>query len=453
MNNDAPHVATIRQPGRWPDRALGLVLATRLLAVLAGPVTLYLVATRRTLPEQGFFFVLVNVQALASLVELGVGTIVVQFISHESPSLHWRRDGALDGEPAALERALGVVRQGWRWYGILALLLLLAVPVGLGAFDAAAARAGVSFAAAWTVVVVGTAAYLPLVPLLCTLEGAHGLLRVQSMRLVQSTTAILALWIGLVGVGALEAVSMFALCWLVIPAAWLLWKHRAFVAQALRARSSEPSLAAAQWRTGGIWLVLWAAPQLLPQLVLAARGAADAGRIGMSLAIATAPVTLAGAWLQSRYPQYAATLARSGRQALDDLARRAGARALGVCALGGMAATGAAWLIHRFLPRFSDRLLSPALVAALCATGLGWIAIHALAAYLRAERREPLFAGAALGAGLTIVATAFAAPRGAEIATLVYSLAVLALAVPIVSIAFRAERAKRVDVRPDVSGD
>ena len=450
MDDDASHRAPVRRAGWWPDHGLGLVLATRLLTVLAGPVTLYLVATRRTLAEQGFFFVLVNVQALASLVELGAGTIVVQFISHESPSLRWRRDGALDGESAALARALGVVRQGWRWYGALALLLLLAVPIGLRAFDAAATRAGVNFGAAWTVVVVGTAAYLPLVPLLCTLEGAHGLLRVQSMRLVQSTTAILALWAGLVGVSALVAVSMFALCWLVVPAAWLLWSHRAFVAQALGAPSGVPSLAAAQWRTGGIWLMLWAAPQLLPQLVLAARGAADAGRIGMSLAIATAPVTLAGAWLQSRYPQYAATLARSGRRALDELARRAGARALGVCALGGTAATGAAWLIHRFLPRLGDRLLSPSLVAALCATGLGWIAIHALAAYLRAERREPLFAATALGTGLTVVATALAAPRGAEVATLVYSLVVLTVAVPIVSIAFRAERARRMDLRTDV---
>ena len=68
----------LRRAGRWPDRGLGLVLATRLLSVLAGPVTLYLVATQRSLAEQGFFFVLVNVQALASLVELGAGTIVVQ---------------------------------------------------------------------------------------------------------------------------------------------------------------------------------------------------------------------------------------------------------------------------------------------------------------------------------------------------------------------------------------
>ncbi|MFL5619254.1 MAG: hypothetical protein ACJ79A_12785 [Gemmatimonadaceae bacterium] len=444
MDDDASRDAMTQRRAWWPDRRLGLVLSTRLLSVLAGPVTLYLVATRRSLSEQGFFFVLVNVQALTSLVELGAGTIVVQFISHESPSLRWRRDGALEGEYAAVARALEVVRQGWRWYGSLAALLLLALPLGIVSFGASAARSAVPFRTAWTVVIVATAAYLPLVPLLCTLEGAHGLLRVQAMRLVQSMIAILALWIGLVSVGALEAVSMFAVSWLLVPATWLVWRHRAFVAQALRVRGSARSLAATQWRTGGTWLVLWAAPQLLPQLVLAARGASDAGRIGMSLAIATAPVTLAGAWLQSRYPEYAATLARSGRTALDELARRAGVRALAVCALGGLAATSAAWLIHRFLPRLGDRLLSTGLVAALCATGLGWIAIHALAAYLRAERVEPLFAATALGVALTTTATALAAPRGAEVATLTYSLAVLAIALPIVTIAFRAERAKRI---------
>src|SRR5215203_2710814 len=273
MGDDPPRDRMSQRPAWWPDPRLGLVLATRLLSVLAGPVTLYLVATRRSLAEQGFFFVLVNVQALASLAELGAGTIVVQFISHESPSLRWRRDGSLEGDSVAVARALGVVRQGWRWYGSVAALLLLALPLGIDAFGAAAARSGVSFGAAWSTIIITTALYLPLVPLLCTLEGAHGLRRVQAMRLVQSTTAILALWIGLVAVGALQAVSMFAVSWLLVPVAWLAWSHRSLVVQAWRARGSEPSLAAAQWRTGGTWLVLWAAPQLLPQLVLAARGA------------------------------------------------------------------------------------------------------------------------------------------------------------------------------------
>jgi hypothetical protein len=428
----------------WPDRTLALVLGTRLIPLLAAPVTLYLVATRRSAVEQGFYFVLVNVQALASLVELGVGTIVVQFISHESPSLRWGANGALEGEPAALARALAVVRQGWQWYGRLALFLLLAIPVGAALFAEAARRGGLSLVGAWTTVVLATAFYFPLVPLLCTLEGAHGVARVQAVRLAQVALAISALWIGLAVGGALQAVAMYAIVWLIVPVVWLLLGHRAFIGQALRATRGDARLSSVQWRTGATWLVLWASPQLLVQVVMATTGAADAGRVGMSLAIATAPVTLAGAWLQSRYPRFAATLATSGRTALDALVRQSAGWSLAVCALGSVAVMAFTAALHSYAPHLAARLLPTWAVTALAATGLGWLSIHAFTGYLRADREEPLLAVTSAGVILTVVASALVASRGPEAATLAYSLAVLVGALPLVASKFAAERARRM---------
>jgi hypothetical protein len=427
----------------WPDRTLALALGTRLIPLLAAPVTLYLVATRRSPVEQGFYFVLVNVQALASLVELGVGTLVVQFISHESPSLHWRADGALDGEPAAVSRALAVVRQGWQWYGRLAALLALAVPLGAVAFAGAAARGGVSLLGAWTTVVLATALYATLVPLLCTLEGAHGIVRVQAMRLAQVALAIGALWLGLLAGGALHAVAVYAIVWLIVPVVWLLYGHRAFIAQALRAPRGADTLSRVQWRTGSTWLVLWASPQLLVQVVMATTGAADAGRVGMSLAIATAPVTIAGAWLQSRYPRFAATLATSGRPALDTLVRQSAGWALTVCALGGVVVMSFTAALHTHAPHLGARLLPTWAVTALSATGLGWLAIQAFTGYLRADREEPLLAVTVAGVGLTLLASVIGAQRGPAAAALAYASAVLAGALPLVAWKFADERSRR----------
>jgi len=150
---------------RWrearPDGTLVLVLLTRLVPLLAAPATLYLVATRWPADEQGFYFILVNVQALAPLIELGAGSIVVQFVSHESPALAWGARGALVGDAGAVSRVLSLVREGWRWYGGAALALLLALPVGLAAFGARA-RSDVGFGAAWTTVIVATAVADPI---------------------------------------------------------------------------------------------------------------------------------------------------------------------------------------------------------------------------------------------------------------------------------------------------
>lgn len=432
----------------WPDGALALVLATRVLPLLAAPVTLYLVATRRSPAEQGFYFILVNVQALAPLMELGAGTILVQFASHESQRLGWS-GGALVGDTGAVDRMLSVIREGWRWYGGAAAVLLLALPAGLAAFGAQANRNDIGFAGAWSIVVVATALYLPLVPLLCTIEGVRGLVHVQRMRLVQTVVALGALWLGLLTRGALTGVAAMAAAWLAVAAGWLVLTHAGLAAQARDVPRSadgrhEQVLGAVQWRTALSWLVLWLAPQALAPLVLAATGAVDAGRVGMSLAIATAPATLGSAWLQSRYPLFAATLAAEGRRGLDTLAGRAARQALLVCLIGGVGLTSAVALLHRVQPALAARLLPTWAVAILCATSFAWVAIQALTGYLRADREEPLFAATAAGVAVTVGVAAVAAPYGAATTCVAYAAAVILIAVPFALAGFRRARARHL---------
>jgi len=72
-----------------------LVLLSRVIALASAPVTLILVAALRSPAEQGFYFVFVNVQALAVLFELGVGSMLVQFAAHASRHLTWTKSGDL----------------------------------------------------------------------------------------------------------------------------------------------------------------------------------------------------------------------------------------------------------------------------------------------------------------------------------------------------------------------
>ena len=66
--------------------------------LVGAPVSLYLAATRLRPGLQGYYFVGVNIVALAQLFELGLGTIIVQFASHEWPRLRWGARGECEGE-------------------------------------------------------------------------------------------------------------------------------------------------------------------------------------------------------------------------------------------------------------------------------------------------------------------------------------------------------------------
>ena len=374
-----------------------LVLLTRIAQLAAAPVTLWIIATRRPLAEQGLYFVFWNVQALTQLMELGVGNLIVNFASHESPRLSISAGGRVTGDPSSRARLFAMLREGHRWYGRFALGFVALVGVGGGIlFRPAAADASSAFLVPWAATVVFVAAYLTLIPRLCTIEGSDGLLPVQRMRLAQIAAATATQWIVLWVSGALWAVAAFAEVWLAVAWIWLRERYPELVPAALMETDRVPltesgtTLASVQRRSAATWLAIWAAPQILTPIVLVTHGAAAAGRIGMTLAIAMAPSVLAGAWLQARYPRYAALVSRGESVALASLARRASLQATLVGLAGITAVAAALWWLARVAPALADRALTPIAVVLLGITSLFWLLAQSLSSYLRAWRQEPL---------------------------------------------------------------
>jgi hypothetical protein len=413
---------------------------------------MWLVATQRPVAEQGFYVILQNVQVVALVAEIGLGALVVQFVAHESSSLAWNDDGALRGDPAGLDRIARLIPAALRWYGRSGLFLLLALPVGWLLLSAEARRTGVAIMGPWVCVVAATAANIAVIPLICLAEGAGLLLTVQRVRLAQAVASVTALWLGIVTVNALWGMVLFATVWLVVPVLWLATAHRGLLRQVLgwvsnHTPGGHPATALVkrylrvQRRTAASSLALWAAPQSLAPALLIFQGAAIGGRAGFSLALATAPATLGSAWLFARNPQLGAHAASGDLEARDVLARQAMLQALGVCALLGVVVTGAVSALGAVSPSLAARAQPTGATAALAAASLGWVAIQAWAAWLRAERREPLTTATVVGALLVVGTTVLSAAASDATTTIfLYALAVLGVATPLAAIAFARAR-------------
>ena len=198
------------------------MLATRLLTLAAAPVTLLLVMTRLAAAEQGVYFIFVNAFALSQLFEIGVGSLVVQYASHEVPHVAWGAHGAIEADEVTLVRIHWMLRRLLRWYFAAAVIVVVvAAPLGLALFTAALRREVRSTTSLWLTTVVVTAAYFPLVPLLNTIEGCGRLIDVQRMRLIQALFVALSSWILIPTVGGLFAVAVNAILQFGIAAIWL----------------------------------------------------------------------------------------------------------------------------------------------------------------------------------------------------------------------------------------
>lgn len=371
-----------------PDSPVMLVLLTRAVQLAAAPVTLWMIATRRPLAEQGLYFILWNAQALTQLLELGVGNLLVHIAGHESVRLTLTQGGSVTGDEGARGRLLGALADAQRWYSRFASwFLVLAGAGGALIFQPAARDDAGAFVIPWVITVGFVAAYFMLIPRLCTIEGSGGLIPVQRMRLAQVTAASVLHWFVLWHWGALWAVAAFAVTHFVVARSWLRTRYPLLAPGDVTA-SGE--FAGVQRRSAITWLALWAGPQVITPVVLLTQGAAAAGQVGMSLAIAMAPTVLAGALLQARYPRYAPELSRAGGDALRSLARAATIQAT-VLALSVLAAAAiAVALLPRFVPQLAERMLGPTALVLLGVTSLAWLLTQSYSSYLRAWRREPL---------------------------------------------------------------
>src|SRR5262245_6362241 len=89
------------------ERPIAFGALARLAASASGLVTLAIVALRLDPESQGYFYTFGNVLALQVFAELGLGTVLTQFASHESARSH---------DPGAQSRLASLGRFALRWY-------------------------------------------------------------------------------------------------------------------------------------------------------------------------------------------------------------------------------------------------------------------------------------------------------------------------------------------------
>jgi hypothetical protein len=141
---------------------------------------------------------------------------------------------------------------------------------------------------------------------------------------------------------------------------------------------------AEQRKSARVWLALGLAPQLLTPATMALRGAADAGELGVHVALALAPAVLAVAWMHARYPRLGALVASGALSTFDETVRHAFRQALVVFAVASAAVIGVVWIAPVVSTALAARTLSPLLVAVLLVGNLAMVLFQAMLAWLRA---------------------------------------------------------------------
>ena len=379
------------------DQAVFYALCLRGWQFLAGPVSVVLIGLFFTPEMQGFYYTFASLMALQTFFELGFSIVVMNVSSHEWLRLRLDEGGRIAGDAEAMSRLGSLARLLFRWYGTAALLFVVLIGVGGELFLSRQAAADVTWRGPWVGVVVVQAGLLWSLPFSVLLEGCGQMAIVNRYRLYGAVTANVAVWSSiLLGAGLWAAVAAAAARW-----GWelilLLVRYRRFF-QSLRQASTRSRLEwktdlwPMQWRLAVSGVVSYFAFSLFTPVMFDYHGPAVAGQMGMTWQLVTVVQAVALAWVQARAPLFGRLVASQDFRELDRVFFRLTWISLAVVVAAATALGFVVWGLYVCEFRLAHRLLGPFPTALFLLAIVCYHVPTCQAFYLRAHKRDPLFA-------------------------------------------------------------
>ena len=400
------------------DRAIAYTVSARLCNILGSAGTVLLIVHFLSPVEQGYYYTLLSLVNLQIVFELGFSFVIQQFAAHESVHLNMHRDGRIEGDPRAHARLALVLRKTVRWYFVAAILLgATLLPIGIFFFSShPEVGEPVTWRSPLQATVLATVLIFAVDPLLSFLDGCGQVRQVASVRLAQAFVAICAAWSTLVLHHGLYAPAM-VIYGNAIVAGVFLWSRRRLLLGLLRHPASPNTISwknevwSFQWKIAISWLCSYFAAQFFTPVVFHFSGAAEAGRMGMSISITGYMWSLVLGWMSTKATPFGQMIAVGDYRQLDRIFFRTLRQSLGVLTALSVTCMGCVLAMPHVYPQLAARMLTPAGFALLLPAALGAFLTQSEAIYLRAHKYEPFLWLSLVVSVLTLTGTCLFTPR------------------------------------------
>lgn len=393
------------------DRAVFFGLLLKVWGIIAVPMTALLIATQFTPELQGYYYTFGSLLALQIFVELGLGTVIIQFASHEWSKLGIDKTGHIVGDRNALSRLISLANITLRWYLIGGLIVMIGLGMGGYIFFSQSSNSNINWVLPWLTLSVLTGVTICLVPVWSLLEGCNQVTNVYTYRFWQGLFASLSIWIAILLGAELWTASISSIVVLICSGVFLRYKYWNFLKILLLSRPTGPriewrkEILPMQWRIAISWISGYFAFFLFTPVLFKYYGPVVAGQFGMTLSVVGAIAAFSSAWLAPAVPKFGMLIAQREYKELDNLFWRITKIVVSITILLGICIWFFIYMLNKLDYSLANRLLSPLTAAILIAAQVILIISLPFSSYLRAHKKEPLLFVSVMAGILTGLST------------------------------------------------
>lgn len=422
------------------DKPVFYFLLSKGFNFVAAPVTIYFVTTFLNPVEQGYYYTFYSLLGISIFFELGLGTVITQFASHEYSNLSWLNEKELSGENYSLSRVISLTKKSMKWYSIISGLLVIFLSYsGYVFFRTKQESYNISFIIPWIILVFFFGLNTSFIPLLSVLEGCGKIAEVQQLRAFQSVVGVIAAWICFVSGGKLLVVPVEFISYFSILCLWLFLRYKSFLKQVLMHNSDKGvhiswfrEIFPMQWKIAVSWISNYFTSYLFVPLLFAYQGPIEAGRMGVSTKVSGIIYTLSMAWISTKVPYYGALVSKKEHNKLKSLAIKGTTQAVFMGIIFSLMALLLLSVIENFVPRYRGRILPLCFVGILCGASILNVITSSIACYLRAHKEEPLMIVSIIVAICSALVSFYTSIyHNANIMSLGYLLVIMFISVPL----------------------
>jgi O-antigen/teichoic acid export membrane protein len=391
--------------------------------LFSGALLLFIVSKFLSSAEQGYFYTFNSVVGLQVVFEMGLAFVIIQHSGHYFSKLNWLPLGLVSGDPVSVLRVHAFLRKALVWYGVVALLtLLILIPVGIYFFShQSPSSLSVDWKYPWIFLVISSSLNLLNLPLFALIEGGGNVTSVYKIKLLQGIIGNTLSWILIAqGVGLWFA-GLPAIISALISQYWL-WRYYPKLLNGVRQLnhidtkdlfSWKAEVWPMQWRIGVSWISGYFIFQLFTPVLFHYSGPIEAGKMGMSISIATILTSIGFVWMQANTPELTKYAADHNWQRFDQIFLKYFIQSSIFVLFGIMSIIGGLYFLEGSI--YIDRVLPLHLMSILLVSFAISHVISCLAYYLRLHKREPFMVLSVIGAIIVSVGVVyFASLSGAS---------------------------------------
>lgn len=305
------------------DIPIAYNIAGRFISAIAGLFTLFFITKYLNIEEQGYYYTFLSVVAINIFFELGLNSVIVQFVSHEKAHLNISND-ILYGEEKYISRLSSLFIFLIKWYIISAIIFFLCLNIfGFIFFENYNLESNINWKSPFLLLTLVSALNLFFSPFVSFLEGLGFIKEVAKFRSIQQVFVILFTWLGFLYNAGLyiPAISSAALFLMILI---FIYKFRKVFITIFKYDITAKidyltEIFPFQWKIAISWVGGYFVFKFFTPVIFAVEGAAEAGKMGLTLAILNVILSLSIAWNSTKIPIYGVLIAKKKYTKLNKL--------------------------------------------------------------------------------------------------------------------------------------